>query len=369
MKNRVQRKRCLLELQRPGFDPGKIQDIVNERAQRLGRQVELVNKIALTAIKRAAREQVREPDDGVERRADLVAHVGNECTLGLVGRLGLRLGALDRANVERHHEEPGHLSALAAVGQVVHLRVREAPRNGRMRVSTLKTGGFAAQRRLDHRLLEFVNWFVQGVAQMLPLDLTLTQTQPRKKGRIGEAIDLVAIPIADAAWNTVEDDVENALACDDSLRSLLDQFLELAAVAPEFGAEPLALRCVGAPPPRASIARASRQTGHEDRERCQCADHPGGVPPAAQLRVGGGAAHDHIKRIALQLAINVNAVHAVECGGRGEGVGLGAGLLDIAQLFRDFMPVGDMGCARGPMHKRQVGGSDEGGPLRTEFDR
>ena len=38
-------------------------------------------------------QQLGEAQDGVHRGADLVAHIGQEIALGLVGRLGLLLGA------------------------------------------------------------------------------------------------------------------------------------------------------------------------------------------------------------------------------------------------------------------------------------
>ena len=43
---------------------------------------------ACCTIERRAGEQVEHADDAVERRADLVAHVGQELALGLAGGLG-----------------------------------------------------------------------------------------------------------------------------------------------------------------------------------------------------------------------------------------------------------------------------------------
>ena len=63
-------------------------------------------------------EQVAHADDGVERRAQLVAHDGEEAALGLVGLLGLGLGlgqfADQRGDIGRQHDQAGQ----QAIGQV-----------------------------------------------------------------------------------------------------------------------------------------------------------------------------------------------------------------------------------------------------------
>jgi hypothetical protein len=50
-----------------------------------------------------ALEQVGHADDGVHRGADLVAHVGQEGALGLVGRLGGLLGGGQFGGALGHH--------------------------------------------------------------------------------------------------------------------------------------------------------------------------------------------------------------------------------------------------------------------------
>ncbi|EXI84558.1 MAG: hypothetical protein AW11_03796 [Candidatus Accumulibacter regalis] len=47
---------------------------------------------ALPGLRELLEEQVGEADDGVHRRADLMAHVGQESALGAVRRLGCVLG-------------------------------------------------------------------------------------------------------------------------------------------------------------------------------------------------------------------------------------------------------------------------------------
>ena len=58
--------------------------------------VDLVQRSACSGVASGAPQEVGEADDGVHRRADLVAHVGEEGALGLVGGLGPlpRLGQL-----------------------------------------------------------------------------------------------------------------------------------------------------------------------------------------------------------------------------------------------------------------------------------
>ncbi len=63
------------------------------RQQRRAGVVDLADVVALLGIERGLEREVREADDGVHRRADLVAHVGEELALGLGGVLGLLLGS------------------------------------------------------------------------------------------------------------------------------------------------------------------------------------------------------------------------------------------------------------------------------------
>ena len=47
-----------------------------------------LGEVALLGVERRVEQQAGHADDGVHRRADLVAHVRQERALGLVGRLG-----------------------------------------------------------------------------------------------------------------------------------------------------------------------------------------------------------------------------------------------------------------------------------------
>ena len=72
----------------PGLDLRQVEDVVDDRQQVRGGRLDLVQALGLLRRRAGALQQVREAEDGVQRRADLVAHVGQEGALGLVGGLG-----------------------------------------------------------------------------------------------------------------------------------------------------------------------------------------------------------------------------------------------------------------------------------------
>ena len=76
----------LLHLQLVGLDLGEVQDVVDQAQQVLARALDLFEVIALAGFGGVFERQVRQTDDRVQRRADFVAHVGQE--------VGLEAGAL-----------------------------------------------------------------------------------------------------------------------------------------------------------------------------------------------------------------------------------------------------------------------------------
>ena len=88
VENRRQGKVGLLELQLAGFDLGQIENVVDDRQQMLGGGGDLVQLVGLFGRRSGAAHEVGETDDGVHRRADFVAHVGQERALGQIGDLG-----------------------------------------------------------------------------------------------------------------------------------------------------------------------------------------------------------------------------------------------------------------------------------------
>jgi hypothetical protein len=84
-----------LEDEAAGLDLGEVEDVVDDGKERLAAEEESVDEILLFVGERGAEEKMSHSDDAVERGADLVAHVGEEDALGLVGGLGGLLGDLE----------------------------------------------------------------------------------------------------------------------------------------------------------------------------------------------------------------------------------------------------------------------------------
>ena len=101
-----------------GLDLGEIEDLVDQREQRAAGARDRAGHVALLGIEAGILQQVAHADDGVERRAQLVAHDREEAALGLVGLLGLGLGlgqlADQRGDIGRQHDQAGE----QAEGQV-----------------------------------------------------------------------------------------------------------------------------------------------------------------------------------------------------------------------------------------------------------
>ncbi len=114
----------LLELELAGLDLGEVQDVVDDRQQRLAGAADALGVLrAGRSSSSVVEQQAGQPDDAVHRRPDLVAHRGQEAGLqpgglhrgvarGLEGDLGLfALG--DVANAER---QATHLRVISQVG-------------------------------------------------------------------------------------------------------------------------------------------------------------------------------------------------------------------------------------------------------------
>ena len=131
-----------------GFDLGQVEDVVDHRKQVVRRLADPVQTLALRRRGLVLAQQVGHADHRVERRADLVAHVGQELALGLAGRVGLRAGCVRLSGALGHEA-----FELVAVG--VEL-VAQAPVLGHVLLHgkvALDMPPGVAQRR-DHRLLD-----------------------------------------------------------------------------------------------------------------------------------------------------------------------------------------------------------------------
>ena len=83
-----ERGRFFAQFELARFDLGKVEHVVDQAQQRLARVADRVDGVALLGIERAQAQQLEQADHGVHRRADLVAHHGQECALGLAASLG-----------------------------------------------------------------------------------------------------------------------------------------------------------------------------------------------------------------------------------------------------------------------------------------
>ena len=100
-----------------GLDAGQIQDLVDQRHQVSAGAVDLGGIGQMLLVEFAiVDKQLRKTEDRIQRRAQLVAHTGEEFGFGLVGLLGLVLGldqrglgslALGDILVDRDHPFPG----------------------------------------------------------------------------------------------------------------------------------------------------------------------------------------------------------------------------------------------------------------------
>ena len=88
----AERKLDGLQLQPAGLDFGKVENVVDELQQRVGRVFDRLHVAPLDRVERRTQCQVGHANDGIHRRADFMAHVGQEFALGTTGGFGSLLG-------------------------------------------------------------------------------------------------------------------------------------------------------------------------------------------------------------------------------------------------------------------------------------
>jgi hypothetical protein len=118
------------------LDLGEVEDVVDDRQQRVGRRRGDRQELPLLRRELGVQRELEHAEHTVHRRPDLVAHVGQELALGSIGRLGLilgaeqillRLGELSRPRDDAVLEVPIHPGQLLlAGGEVVHHDVERA---------------------------------------------------------------------------------------------------------------------------------------------------------------------------------------------------------------------------------------------------
>ncbi|MNU89793.1 hypothetical protein D3C71_796430 [compost metagenome] len=86
----------MFEHQLARLDLGKVEDVVDDAQQAFAGAVHRVHETLLLGAQFRALQQFRHAQHAIHRRADLVAHLGQEFRLGAVGGVGLGLGLLER---------------------------------------------------------------------------------------------------------------------------------------------------------------------------------------------------------------------------------------------------------------------------------
>ena len=170
-----------VELDLARLDLGEIEDVVDHLQQMLAGIGDLAQVVELARTERLAPQQVRKTQHRIERGADLVAHVGQEGTLGLAGGVGRGLGLGQRdLGAPPLHDVP---QVGAGQGQV--LRGTGACRLGGAR----RCGGLRAcrQRHAQHQHATALVQHRQG--QQRPC---LAGHHQRSTGRLQAAQRLVA---------------------------------------------------------------------------------------------------------------------------------------------------------------------------------
>ena len=101
----------------PGLDLGEIEHVVEDRHQRLAAVENRLDLVALLGREIARGHDLRHAENAVERRADLVADIGEKGRLGLVGGFGLLACLLQFAFAFPEHRDVGADRDPAAEGQ------------------------------------------------------------------------------------------------------------------------------------------------------------------------------------------------------------------------------------------------------------
>ena len=131
------------------------------------------------------RAHLRQAQHRVQRRADLVAHAGQEVAFGLAGGLGLFFGQLDLGDVEDHGEKSLDL-AIDHVRHQLHLSMLHALATGAVQ-DALKPLRLAAQCAFDVVAVLAEDLLTNHLAQVLAEEVLLGRAQPVQVSAVVEA--------------------------------------------------------------------------------------------------------------------------------------------------------------------------------------
>ena len=135
-----QAERHRVQFHLAGLDLGEVQDVVDDFQQRTRRTQRLAHHVRLLGRQRRLAQQLKHAHHGVDRRADLVAHVGQELALAHRSRIGAHQCGLQFGHVAAQHHP-------VAVGGHPVDKAKPAPVGG-----LPHPVGFTGQRRIEHFL-------------------------------------------------------------------------------------------------------------------------------------------------------------------------------------------------------------------------
>ena len=171
----------VLELEPAGLDLGVVEDVVDDGQQRLARFDHDLGIGALLLIEVGVHQQAGHAQDAVHRRADFMAHGGQEFRLGAVGRLGgvagLDKGTAQHAGLGDVADQPGQY------GDVVLLRHDHRKAEGEAAEAAVGAGNvkgvsgtdqlvdFAGGEGLEGGTQELAVFFLDESEKFLQIDL------------------------------------------------------------------------------------------------------------------------------------------------------------------------------------------------------
>jgi hypothetical protein len=239
-----------------GLELGKVEDVVDDPEQVLARGLDLLHVVELARRQPGLEHQMGHADHGIHRRADLVAHVGQEIGLGARICLGHFLRALHGLEGLALGRDVLHHAGIAARDILVdHLRRHAGPEAAAVLAHQLLLAAEIAV--LDHLGLEPLTQLgkrcVIGIqdARRLADQLARPVAEHLLHGAVA-ALDLVVLDEDQACGRRVEDGLllgtgqaQRTGRGRELDRALVDQLLQMLAIALELGLGLLEHRDIG----------------------------------------------------------------------------------------------------------------------------
>uniref|UniRef100_A0A0N4ZCW1 Flagellar hook-associated protein 1 n=1 Tax=Parastrongyloides trichosuri TaxID=131310 RepID=A0A0N4ZCW1_PARTI len=166
----------LLQVQPSGLDPGQVENVAEQGLQGAAGRLDQVQHLMLGGAQFRSRQRLGHADDAVQRRADLVAHIGQEAALGAIGgfggvaSLGQSFGAADHVGDVRTDGDQtaaGGATVLDTQPAIADLKLARALRIAALGQSFSGPGVFAADGfGIDARLQADVEKFFKRDADL-----------------------------------------------------------------------------------------------------------------------------------------------------------------------------------------------------------